>query len=333
MNLERAIAARLPDWARRDHPALRYVLQHGPRHRVWARRWLLWPCMVIITLGLAAVSEVIANRGAPLGLQHPAASTWFAPLYIATVILQLVSILLALILPSALILGERQRSRWDALKVTPFGGALVLRARWAAVFYELRGPLLLLVILRVVLAAHMLADLTAHQGYQLDLYLAGAVPQVSPEAAIFSLAAFMTFALLWLLVMVGLNAAFGLLIAALVRGRTAALLARFAALAGEMTMFMLAMSGGGRVVNHAPGSPALDTLDNTSRWIRLLALGTLGDQGLRFMDLETLLQAWVDVRYGVWLSVVWLGVMLAAIALTQGVMTGAARWASRPEGG
>jgi len=196
----------------------------------------------------------------------------------------------------------------------------VLRARWAAVFYELRGPLLLLVILRVVLAAHMLADLTAHQGYQLDLYLAVVTPQVSPEAAVFLLAAFMAFALLWLLVMVGLNAAFGLLI-------------RFAALAGEMTMFMLAMSGGGRVVNHAPGSPALDTLDNTSRWIRLLALGTLGDQGLRFMDLETLLQAWVDVRYGVWLSVVWLGVMLAAIALTQGVMTGAARWASRPEGG
>jgi hypothetical protein len=66
-----------------------------------------------------------------------------------------------------------------------------------------------------------------------------------------------------------------------------------------------------------------------TQWAGLLLIGTLGDQSLRFMDLETTLQTWPDVDYGVLLGGVLLLAVIVQIGLIRLLLALAARQASR----
>src|SRR5690606_6660818 len=106
------------------------------------------------------------------------------------------------------------------------GAELTIRTRWAAVFYRIRGLVALVVIVRLVLIAGILIDLTAFHGHYLDLLINGIVPDVPLPVAALLLAFTMTASLLLPLTITGFDAAVGLLIATLLQQRTYAILAQ-----------------------------------------------------------------------------------------------------------
>jgi hypothetical protein len=128
----------------------------------------------------------------------------------------------------------------------------VIRARWAAVFYQLRWFLVLLVGARVVFVGLMLFDVTDYQGYHLDLYIIGITPHISLEVAVLLLAAFMAAAILEIVVLIGLNAALGLLIAVAVENRNVRMLVYAFALLVEGSIWGWAIRAGKRVLEGDP---------------------------------------------------------------------------------
>ncbi len=87
------------------------------------------------------------------------------------------------------------------------------------------------------------------------------------------------------------------------------------------------MIAGGRALGDDPSSAPPS---NAVQWLSLLLMGTLGDQGLRFMDLETTLRTWPDVDYAVLLGGALLLAVILEMLLIRGVLAWAARRASRP---
>ena len=331
MNIRRAFLAQLPPWARPDHPVLRYVLQQGAHRRVWTRRWIMRLSAASVLLALVTISEIMYDQGLPLAVRRPLPMEFFTVLYFPLILVQFVTLVMAFALGATLLTGEQQRGTWESFKVTAAGAELVIRARWAAVFYQLRWMLALVVVPRLVFTVQALADLTDYQGYHLDLYIMGITPAVPVEAAIFLLAAYLTAALLLPFALVGLNAALGLWMAVNMRGAVGGRLARFGMLIGQVIVFLWALFNGLAIINRHAGVVFVDGLSPLARWLRLLALGVFGDQGLRFLHLESFLQVWVDVPYGVLLGVAWLAIMGGAALLTQFVLDAAARRAARPE--
>ncbi len=324
------LANLLPDWARPDHPAVRYFRrgQAIPLRRT--QRVMRLVMGVGAALVLITISAVFAGRDSPLGLSGTGDSQVYAVLYFPVLIGQLVALLAVLLLASGTLDDERQRGAWDDVRITSHGAETLIRARWAALFYQMRPLLIALLVPRVVFAGLMLADLTHYQGHALDFYLMGIIPDLPLAAGVVLLAALMTATLLQLPVLLGLNAAIGLVMASTVTPGRVALAVRVAVLAAEIAIFGLALSGGMRVLDAGKSGAAFQHLGMGARWLRLLALGLWGDQGLRFMDLETTLQTWPDVDYGVLLGAALLAALTVEIVLTNGLLNLAARRAARP---
>ncbi len=330
MQIPQALYSPLPEWARPTNPVLRHMLQRGGRRQPRLLRVLLRAGGAVVVAALVAVSYAFFQDGNPLALDQAPDWDVLTVLYFPLWALQIVALAVALLITSSAMADERRRGTWESYKITSHGAEMVMRARWAATFYQMRWLLAALVIPRVIFVGAMLVDLTDYQGYHLDLYLTGITPDVPVEAGVLLLAALMTAGLLQVLVLVGLNAALGLVISAYIERRGAALLARLTVLVVEGTLIALTFSGGKRVLDSAIGSSALEQLSMADRWGRLLGLGTLGDMGLRFMDLRTFLQTWTDVDYGVLLGVAILAAVAVQVVVTNGLLLLAVRRATRP---
>jgi len=325
--LRHALVEQLPDWARPDDPVLRYSLRRDQRP-LTPMRWLWRLAVVAAVAALLAMSLLAYDMRSPLGMRDPGGSMLHTVLYFPLLIVQWAGLVIALLSASNAVSNERQRGAWEDLKITSHGAEKIMRAQWAAVFYQMRWALALLIAMRVVFAGLMLADLTDFQGYRLDLYISGIRPDVSPEVAVILLAALMTAALLQFPVLVGLNAAVGLVLSAAFRRRGMTSLVRLAA-------FLLV--SGGLIVCLSAGQSILDStytyvrISMLARWVGLLLSGAFGDQGLRFMDLQTFLQTWTDVDFGVLLGAALLAVVVVEVILTHALLALAVRLASRPE--
>ena len=88
--------------------------------------------------------------------------------------------IMALTLGASAVGGERSRKTWDNLRVTEFGAGLALRARWAGILYRLRAPITLILLVRFLLIAGILYDLTAFGGLYPKILGAQAKPPL-PE--------------------------------------------------------------------------------------------------------------------------------------------------------
>lgn len=327
MRLQHTLYAQLPAWARPDHPVMRYA-RGQPMRR--SRRWLLALLIVLSACGVVTISLIAYEAGDPLGIGDTHNWALFSVLYFPLLVLQFFTLTLAILVASTAISTEQQRGTWEDFKITSHGAELVMRARWAAVLYQLRVPLVVLTITRVIFAVLMLVDVTQYEGYHLDMYLYGITPDMPLEVAILLLAALMTALLLQVLVLAGLNAAVGLFLASVFHNRMTLLTVRFIALITEIVILALALRAGWHVLDDNPMSPATEQPSNTVEWATLVLMGTLGDQGLRFMDLETHLQTWADVNYAVLIGGVLLVAVIVEIGLIRLLLTLAARRASRP---
>lgn len=317
----------VPDWAHPANPVLRYMIEREDRRRGWLARWLLRLLMIGVVLGLLAISYQAYQNDRPIGVRLDNESAVHAILYFPLLILQFSSLMVAMILTSDAIAHERQHGTWEAVKITSHGAEMTVRSRWAAVFYQMRWLLLLLMLPRLIFAGQMLLDLTDYQGYHLDLYLSGITPEVPVEAAIILVAALMTATLLQVLVVIGLNAAFGLFLSTLFRNYQITRLARVVVLLVQITAASVFVGAGQLVLDREFSTPSTG---GVSQWMSLLLMATMGDFSLRFMNLRTYFQAWTDVDYAILLGGAILVVVLIQAALTSGFITWTVRRASNP---
>jgi hypothetical protein len=327
VRLRHAFLEQLPDWARPDDPVLRYSLRREQRPPT-PMRWLWRLSAVAAVSALLAMSLLAYDMRSPLGMSEPDGSVLHTVLYFPLLIVQWAGLVIALLSASNAVSNERQRGTWEDLKITSHGAEKIMRAQWAAVFYQMRWALVLLIVMRVVFAGLMLADLTDFQGYRLDLYISGIRPEVSSEVAVILLAALMTAALLQFPVLIGLNAAVGLVLAAAFRRRSMTSLVRLAAFVLVSGGLILCLSAGQSVLD---STYTYERMSMLARWIGLLLSGAFGDQGLRFMDLQTFLQTWTDVDFGVLLGAALLALVAIEVMLTNALLALAVRLASRPE--
>jgi hypothetical protein len=312
-----AVAVRLPAWMQPDHPVLRYSLSSSPGTSSVRIRYLRALVVVLALAGSLGVGYLVASdllREDPF--QQPISQMLmgivFWPVFILQVMLQVGVMLMTI----ATISEEKRRQTWDSLRATSMGPALALRARWSvAVFYRLRGVLGLLLLVRLVLIAGILFDLTAFRGEYLNYLIGGIVPGVSPAAGVLLLALMITASLILPVTAVGFDAALGLLASTLVQQRIYMVLLQFM-LAGLRLVLIGGLLFG--VTQFRVG--ALEATD-VIVWLLLLTFAAIGDWGLSLLYLGYYgAEIWATVPYGIFIGPGLLLFVLAQAALTDAVL-------------
>jgi hypothetical protein len=329
--IQRVFWAQFPAWARPKNAVFRYVRQQQNVNRGALWRWLRRVSSLAILAGLVTLSYAAAQNNTPILMESPTNYLVFDVLYFPLVVIQgSLLLFVALFSVGGAISADQQRGTWDTFKVTSHGAELMVRARWAALFFQTRWILALLIGARLLFIGLMLVDLTKNEGDYLELYTFGITPDISLEAAVLLLAAFMAAVLLQIAVVMGLNAALGLLIAVVVHSRNMRALTYGVVVVVEWSVWGWALRAGKRLLDGDPAALVAHNIPAAERWIRLFGMGVVGDQGLRLMDLETYLQAWADVPYGVMIGLALLAAVLVQVMITNGLLILAGRWAARP---
>ncbi len=305
----------LPEWAEETHPLLRYELRaRGKRRRALTWLGVLVGIALLVGIGFLTGTQFLLEPLSP-NITESANRLLYAP----ALILQIIVILATYSLTSGAIGEAVRRQQWDSLRATAGGAELALRTRWAAVFYRLRPLLIAITLIRLVLVAGILWDLTAFQGEYLDLLISGIVPQLSipitPDldlglaVAILLLAFMLTAGLLLPFTGVALDAALGLLISIYVRQRTYSALVQVVLILLRFGTMALLGFGYLRFMEGALPMP------DASAFALMFGFGAWADWGLRFLHLSVFGEIWAIVPYGVFL-----GLALLAAALIQALL-------------
>jgi hypothetical protein len=293
----------LPIWARPDHPVLRHEL--GTFERLPAKVRYGRALGVVLLGGLLLLGGYFA---ATQLLRNPAGENFveslnnilFWPLLVLQVLLRIVAVTLT----SNTVADEMRRQNWDSLRATPVGAELAMRARWAAVFYRLRGLLGVIIVARVILIAGMLYELTSFQGRYLDLLTTGIVPEVALVFAVLLLSFLMTAVLLLPLTGIGFDASIGLLISASAQSRTYSTLLQALYIFFRIGIIVVLALVASRFMD------GLLVLSDPVAWTGLFAFGAMGDWGLSFLYLGHYGEIWATVPYGIFMG---LGLMIFAL--------------------
>ena len=220
---------------------------------------------------------------------------------------------------------ETRRLNWGNFRATPDGAYLTMRARWAAVFYRLRGLLTIVIALRVVLLIGLLWDLTAFQGRYLDLLISGVTPELGMLAAILLLSLTMSAALLLPVTSTGLNAAFGLLISTAVRQGVYTTLVQVVYILFRIGLALALLWGASLFIRG--GLPASDA----GVWLLLFIAAALGDWGLALLSLGFAGEVWVVVPYGIFIGPALLVFALIEAAIADQLLNWAVGRAQKAE--
>jgi hypothetical protein len=322
--LIRRFGIQLPDWARREHPMLRYELaRNSTRTLPKSRQYLRALGVVLLGLLLLAAGYLRATdllrQPAGQNLTEEVLAVVFWPLLIVQVVLRIA----ALVLTGGVISEEKRRQSWDNLRATESGAALTLRTRWASIFYRLRGLLGILIAARIALILGILIDLTAFQGRYLDLMINGIVPEIALPVAAVLVAFFMTASLLLPITGVGLDAAIGLLIATTLQQRTYSALAQIVLILARLVIIGALTYAATQFVNGE-----LEATEVGS-WLLMAGFAALGDWGLAFLNLGFFGEVWATVPYGIFIGLALLAFSMIQAALTDGILALAIRQAER----
>jgi|FLYN01.1.fsa_nt_gi hypothetical protein len=322
----RRFTAQLPTWARSDHPVLRYELARIPRRITRRTRFLRAFGVVVLALVLI-LGGYLAATGL---LQHPPGQNLtesaMAIVFWPTLALQVLLRVGAITMTANTVTEEIRRQTWDNLRATESGAALALRARWASVFYRLRPALTIVLLVRVVLIAGILYDLTAFQGRYLDLLVNGVVPESSPAVAALLLAFLMTASLLLPVTGLGFDAAVGLLFSTLVQQRTYSGLLQILLILLRVGLIVALTIGATRLIN---GELPPEVMQNWTGWLLIAAFAALGDWGLAFLHLGFYGEIWATLPYGIFLGLALLIYAIIESGLTDWILALAIRQAER----
>jgi hypothetical protein len=318
----------LPVWARPDHPVLRYELG-SVVHPSWKVRYgralgVIVLGGLLLTAGYFAATQLLRN---PAG-ENPVEvinNVLFWPLLVLQVLLRIVAVTLT----SNTVADEIRRQNWDSLRATPFGAELAMRARWATVFYRLRGLLGVVLVARVVLIGGLLWDLTAFQGRHLDLLTTGITPEVALVVAVLLLSFLMTAALLLPLTAVGFDSSIGLLISATVQQRTYSTLLQALYIFFRIAVVVLLVFATTRFLEGQFVVEGQLGVTDLLSWLLVFAFAAMGDWGLAFLHLGRYGEIWATVPYGIFLGLALLIFALAQAALADQLLVFAVRRAQR----
>lgn len=309
----------VPDWASRDHPVLRRELLSEPPRRLTRAKWLM------VAGGLVLIGALLATGlfAKPAGqtLSESLSNVLFWPL----VAVQIVLSVFTLAANSSFVGEQIRRQSWVTVAATEGGAELSLRARWAANFYRLRGFIVLLLVGRAVLIAAILWDLTAFQGRYLDLLANGIHPEVSAPMAAFLLALAMTGALLMPIVMIGFDAAIGLLVSAYAPNRGNSVLTAAMVVLARLLLTAALLFAASRFV--AGALPVSDP----AAWGLMGAFATFGDWGVSFLHLGSYAELWAAIPFGILLGSALLVFALVVSSITDRLLARAARRAQQCE--
>lgn len=324
MMVIRRFGIQLPDWARPEHPILRYELTRNSTRSLPKRTQYLRALGVVLlgllmlTIGYLLATDLL-RQPAGQNLTEEVMAVIFWPLLIIQVILRISTIALT----GGVISEEKRRQSWDNLRATEVGASLALRTRWASVFYRLRGLLGIIIATRVILILGILIDLTAFQGRYLDLMINGIVPEIALPVAAVMVAFFMTASLLLPLTGVGLDAAVGLLIAAVLQQRTYSTLAQILFVIARLALVAALTYGATQFVRGD-----LEASDLGS-WLLMAGFAAMGDWGLAYLNLGFYGEQWATVPYGIFIGLALLVFSMAQAALTDAILALAIRQAER----
>ncbi len=294
----------LPEWAQPDHPLLQYELFLFRRRGGRTGFILQLSLLSILLAGSAALYAALVLR--PAGATNVTSLFWQS-IYYPTLFLQLLTMISALTLGASAVGGERSRKTWDNLRVTEFGAGLALRARWAGILYRLRAPITLILLVRLMLIAGILYDLTAFGGLYPEILGAQAKPPLPEWRLDLLLIAFtVTVNLLLPILQIAVAAAFGILLSVAVRERVYALIIQMLVVAIQLA-FAVAGAWAIALMIRSDASAASD-------WSYALVYGysALGDWGLLLAQLGSLGEIWRRVAFGTTFSV---GLMMLVLAL------------------
>lgn len=319
--IERFIG-QIPFWARRDHPVLRYELQKNAPKTSFATRYVRALFSLLVGGGLLLLGVIVATRffSYPAG-QHPVEAIYNV-LLVPLIALQILVQISAFLMTSGVV-GEKARAgNWDNLRAAEHGAALTLRARWASIFYRMRGLFGVIFILRIVLIGTILYSLTSFQGRHLDLFIVGITPAVALPIAVMLLAFTMTATLLLPFTSAGFDAGLGVLVSSFVRQRVYLTLIQVIYLSVHLAILILF----GFILT-LPNAAYSDA----ANWFGLLGHAAFGVGGLSFLSLARYGEIWASVPFGIFLGLALLIFTLAQAALTDLILSYAARRAQGRE--
>jgi hypothetical protein len=324
----RRFTGQLPVWARPDHPVLRYelgtVAQPSRKVRYARALGVVMVGALLLLGGYFAATQLLRN---PAGENFVEImnNVLFWPLLVVQVLLRIVAVTLT----SNTVADEIRRQNWDSLRATPFGAELAMRARWATVFYRLRGLLAVVLLARVVLIGGLLWDLTAFQGRHLDLLTTGITPEVALVVAVLLLSFLMTAALLLPLTAVGFDSSIGLLISATVQQRTYSTLLQAIYIFLRLAVVVVLVFATTRFLDGQLVIEGQLGLTDIVAWGLIFLYAATGDWGLAFLHLGRYGEIWATVPYGIFLGLALLIFALLQAALADQLLVFAVRRAQR----
>jgi hypothetical protein len=316
------LAIQLPEWARADHPLMRYELGRAarlPRRRQYLRIAGFVALVLILFWGGYVVATNFFQNAAGQNLTESLIAVVFWPTLVIQVLMQIASLALTVNTVSE----QKRRQTWDNLRATEGGVALAFRTRWATVFYRLRPLLAVVMAIRLVLIVGILIDLTAFQGRYIDLLINGVVPDVSPVVAALLLAFMMTASLLLPLTSVGLDAALGLLVSVTVQQRLYSVMTQVIVIGIRLAIVIGLTVGATQFIRGEL------TLADGTAWALMGAFAGFGDWGLSFLHLGFYSEIWATIPYAIFMGIGLLIFSMAESALTEWVLNLAIRQAER----
>ena len=301
----------LPAWAQPDHPLVQYELSH--LGRAPTRRAFVLQLAALLLLLACAAAAYAAATDLPLRGSNVSAVIWQS-LYFPTLGLQLLCFILALTLGAGSVEGERSRKTWDHLRVTEAGAGQALRARWVGILYRLRAPIAAILLVRLVFAVGMLAEMTAFGGLYVEMLGAHASPPLAdPRLGLLHITLTMTLSLLQPLVAIALAAVAGILLTVSIRERIYSLLIQMLIVAAQLVFVAAAALA---IASILRGDAEISA---GAEYLLLLAYTTFGDWALLLAQLGSLGEIWHRLPYGTNISLA-LAVMLFLLGIAADAM-------------
>ena len=321
--MPRSVKALLPHWAQPEHPILQYELAHLRQGSSRRTRFLQ---LVLLALLLGGAGYLYASA-----VREPSGATNFASLlwrslYFPTLLVQVITALAALALGVGSVESARMRQTWDNLRVTETGAEITLRARWLAILYRLRAPMLAFMLVRLCLSFAMIYDLSAFGGsYSSILSGNTSLPLVGWPGALLIVALLMTANLLLPLASIGFAAALGMLISVAVKQRLFALTIQALLSLGALAMITGLLLAVTTLLQNAAAVSA------EIGFVVIFCFGAIGDWGLIFLRLDSLGKILNLVSDGVLLALLLVATPIGLAVAIDGCLALAARLAETHE--
>ena len=302
----------LPEWAQPEHPLLQYELSQFRGNGAHRGIRLQLTMLTLLVGGSAFVFASTADSPAPSG--NVSGIVWQS-LYYPTLILQTLTLIVALLMGAAAIGTQRSRKTWDNVRVTELGAGLALRTRWVGILYRLRAPIGMILLVRFILALGMLFDLTAFGGHYAEMLSAQATPPLPDwRLGLLLIALVMTVNILLPLLTIATTAVLGILLSVAVQERIYAAVIQILLVVAQLVFTAAAL-----LISQIIQGDV--TVANPWKLALFFGYSGIGDWGLLLAQLGSLGEIWHRVPFG---AAIPLGLTILLIA--QGLAADGLMW-------